>query len=307
MKIIYRHYEPGKNLEEFQAQIYNAATKNLPGSNAASAAQILQRYETEKVDPQGVRYALKEDESPLAYVQTRITENPQQTWIGYPWAVPDCSSDVQEKLWTETFEYIKKRDLETAEEVKIVIGYFDERWEEQIAFAKKKGFEEDDRGYQFALDVIKGSDVDYSSYSARLANTKDIEALIELCKADPDVSGAFPTEEAWLSYFQDRVLPDGNTILVFDSQNQLVCAGAPLHGFSEDGVIVRFSAILPGSEAAFKPLLIEICKRCVERGWEDLPLLFFGGNERNRRKTAEELGGIIRTTTIAFAMTAKRS
>jgi hypothetical protein len=307
MKIIYRHYEPGKNLEEFQAQIYNAATKNLPGSNAATAEQIQQRYETEKVDPEGVRYALKEDDSPLAYVQTRITENPQQTWIGYPWAMPDCLPEVQEKLWMETFEYIKKRDLEKTEERKIVIGYFDERWGDQIAFAKEKGFEEDDKGYQFALDVNKGSMAEYSGYSTRLAGMDDMDALIALCKADPDVSGAFPTEEAWVSYFQDRVLPDENTILIFDSQGQLVCAGAPLHGFSDDGVIVRFSAIRPDSEAALRPLLIEISKRCVERGWGNQPLLFFGGNERNRAKTAEELGAIIRTTTIAFAMTVKRS
>lgn len=310
LKVIYRHYEAEKGLEELQAQIYNSATKDLPRSTPASAEQILQRYRTENIDPKAVRYALKEDGSPLAYVQTRVTSNPEgekTTWIGYPWGIPGCPPEVQEKLWAEAFEYVKNRVLEEMEEAKFIIGFFNEAWENQIAFAKDKGFEEEDRGYQYGLDVRKASEAAHPGYSTRIANENDLTALIELCKADPALRGAFPNEDAWISYFKDKVLPDGNTILLFNEKGRLICVGAPLHGFSEDGVIVRFSATLPNYESAWKTLLVQISKRCIEQGWEDLPLLFFGDTERERSTIAEELGATIRTTSIGFSKTVKRA
>ncbi|MFW9917780.1 MAG: hypothetical protein ACFFGZ_19425 [Candidatus Thorarchaeota archaeon] len=310
MKFLYRQYEPGKGLEELQAQIYNSAVKDLPNSTPASAEQILQRYKSENTDPKGVRYALKEDGSPLAYVQTRVTTSPDRektTWIGYPWAMPDCLPEVQEKLWAETFEYVKNRALEEMEEAKFIIGYFNEAWEKQITFAKEKGFEEEDRGYQYGLDVRKASKVDHPGYSARIADENDLTALVELCNADPALRGAFPNEDAWVSYFKDKVLPDGNTILLFNDEGRLICAGAPLHGFLENGVIVRFSAALPSYESAWKTLLVQISKRCVDQGWEDLPLLFFADTERERAAIAEELGAKVRTTSIGFSKTIKRS
>jgi hypothetical protein len=284
--------------------------KDLPNSTPASAEQILQRYKSENTDPKGVRYALKEDGGPLAYVQTRVTTNPEgkkTTWIGYPWAMPDCPSEIQEKLWAETFEYAKNRALKEMEEAKFTIGFFNEVWEEQITFAKEKGFEEEDHGYQYALDVLKASEAEHPGYSTRIAKESDLTALIELCQADPALRGAFPSEEGWTSYFKDRVLPDGNTILVFNEEGRLICAGAPLHGFSEAGVIVRFSATLPNYETAWKTLLVQISKRCVEQGWADLSLLFFADTERQRSTIAGELGAAIRTTSISFSKTVKQS
>ncbi|MFX1284020.1 MAG: hypothetical protein ACFFB5_10215 [Promethearchaeota archaeon] len=300
MKVNYLYYEPNKGFEELQAQIYNEDTKKYKTRVTASAELIRQRYETEKPDPKGIRYAFKEGGNPLAYIQTRVTEanenTKRRTWIGYPWAVEACP-DVQEKLYNEMFEYIKKRDPEN----EIVMGYFSDSFTESVSFAKSKGFEIIDEGYRYAIDVQKASKEEVSGYSKRMATMDDLEALIELCKSDPNLKNAFPNEEAWISYFQNRVLPDKHTMLL-SKDNQLVCAGAPLEGITQEGLIVRFLATRPGYENLRKALLVEISKHNIETGWQDKPLLMNVGNQEDLIATVKELGGTIQDTQILFGL-----
>jgi hypothetical protein len=305
MKVKYSYYEPNKGFEEIQAQIYKSATTRYGTQIAITAEQIQQRYETENTDPKGVRYALKENGNPLAYIQTRVTEadenTERRTWIGYPWIVEGCPTEVQEKLFNEMFEYVKQRDPDN----EIVMGYFPDCWKECVFFAKSKGYEVIDKGFQYIIDVQKASRVDLLSYSARIATLDDLDALVELSKADPSLKSAFLNEEARVSYFKDHVLPDGHTILL-SKDNQLICAGAPLKGLREDGIVVRFSTTRSGFEDATKALLIEISKHLVEIGWLDDPLI----NESRRSRLnhedqismIKELGGKIQGTFSLFGL-----
>ncbi len=306
MKVIYRTYEPG--FEDFQAQIFNAS---IGGSRAApvTAEQIKHRYETENTDPQGVRYALTEDGRPLAYVQTRITTEPEpRTWIGYPWAAPDCPPEVQEALWEETYQYIKERDLESVSERKVVMCCVQDPAGRHNAFARSKGFKEEDRASQYFIDVQKASQVECPPFNRRIANENDLGLLIELAKVDTGLSQGFPDEDAMISYFRDRVLPDGHTVLLFDQDGQIVAAGAPLHGYVEDGVLIRFAATRPGFESALKALLVEISKHCLDQGWSDVPLLFGVGYGAPAHQTmiAEELGATAEVTNVLFAKMIKK-
>lgn len=300
MKVKYSYYEPNKGFEELQAQIYNEYAKKYERYGIATAEQIRQRYESEKPDPKGIRYALKEDSSPLAYIQTRVTEltgdTKRRTWIGYPWAAEDCP-EVQEKLYSEMWEYIKQRDPEN----EIVMGFLSDCFTEPISFAKSKGFEIIDKGYQYAIDVQRASKEETQGYTVRMGTIKDLDALIELCKSDPDLRNAFPNEEAWISYFKDRVLPDGHTILI-SKDNQLVCAGAPLRGAIAGGIIVRFLATRPDYEDSRKALLIGISKHNIETGWQDDPLLINVGNQEDLIAMVKELGGTIFDTQILFGL-----
>ena len=300
MKVNYSYYEPNKGFEKLQAQIYNEFTKKYERHSTTTSEQIRQRYETEIPDPKRIRYSFKEDGSPLAYIQTRVTEatenTKRRTWIGYPWAAEDCP-EVQEKLYSEMFEYIKQRDPEN----EIVMGYISDCFTEPISFAKSKGFEIIDEVVQYAIDVQKASEIESQGFTVRIATIEDLDALVELVKSDPDTKDAFPNEEAWISYFKDRVLPDGHTVLLL-KDNQLVCAGAPLKGLVEDGIIIRFSAVRPGFEDARKDLIVEISKHNIESGWQDYSLLMYPGTQEDQKAFLKKLGATIYVTQILFGL-----
>ncbi|MFQ5979271.1 MAG: hypothetical protein ACE5OZ_14180 [Candidatus Heimdallarchaeota archaeon] len=300
MKAIFRYYTPDEGLEDIQAEVYGKNMKNL-GGTLATANQIRQRYQAEKVDPQGVRYALKEDGSPLAYIQTRLSSNPDRTFIGYPWAMPDCPPEIQEKLFSETFEYIKKRDLKPDSQWKFVMGFWHDTWRKQIAFAKKNGFTIDDKRFQYVLNARAIGKADDQAYFAKVGQKHDLKSLVELGEADPEIITAFPNKDAMTGYFKDRVLTDGHCIILFDQSNKPIAAGAILPGFSTSGNLLRFSASRPGYDNLWKTLLVEISSYCVEQGWEETPLLFSCSSERNRPRIAEELKATLQLTEIMFS------
>jgi hypothetical protein len=268
MSVIYLYYEPEKGFEEIQAEIYNdELRRNLETAFlTVFAEQITQRYKSENKDPKGVRYALKKDGSPLAYIQTTISESPPRVWIGFPWALKNCPVEVQEKLFTEMLEYVQEKHPER----EVVMGYLSESWKNQNDFAKKKGFRKIDEAYFYSL---KTDSVDIKvdeEFTTKIGNPDDLDILIELSKADPEINSAFPDERARISYFKNRVLPDGHTILVF-KDDQLICASAPLKGYYT-GIMFRFLAIRPGFEKAYRTLVTKMAVHCKEQQWEE-PLL----------------------------------
>ncbi len=276
LKVNYKFYETGKNFEEVQAQIYNAAIKGT-GAFEVTPENIKQRYQSENPDPKGIRYAFKEDGTPLAYIQTRVTKVPEpQTWIGPPWAVPECPSEVKTKLYSEMYEYIKERDLKKSPEQKLMMGYFEEVLEDQINFAKENGFELDNTAYEFHLNVERVGKEKAPDLKSRIATSNDLDPLLELSNVDPRLKDVFPNNDARTAYFRDKVLPDGHTQLIFNEKNELICAGAPLKGYVKDGTIIRFTAVRPGSDDALRTLIVEICKHCVEQGWNDNPIIVYG-------------------------------
>ncbi|MHA1993985.1 MAG: hypothetical protein ACW97Z_05555 [Candidatus Hodarchaeales archaeon] len=299
MKIIYRYYEPDQGFEELQAQIYNDELKRNPQSafGKASADQIKQRYINEKKDRLGVRYALDEQGHPLAYIQTTFTNSPPQTWIGYPWAMEHCPVEVQEFLYEEMLDYVLKKFPEN----EIVMGYFTETWKRQTEFAKNKGFLIKDKAFFYSLDTKEVKKDSNHEFTIRKGAIDDINILIDLCKNDSNIKEAFPNDEAWKSYFEDRVIPDNHVIMIF-RDNLLVAAGAPLRGYVEDGIIVRFTAIRPGFEDTWKILLREIALHCNDLSWNESLLFSSFTNGDLASKIAEDLGASLRDTQVLFVL-----
>ena len=277
MKVIYRHYEPEQNLEGIRAKIYTTAS-GLP----ATADQI--RVQALNSDPKLMRFAFTEKDEPLAYISASGSDS--QPWtigMGYPWALPGCPSNVQEKIFKDLVSYIKRN--EKIQEISTGVALSSKIADEQIRFFTEKGFTEKERVFLYSLDYdIKEVSSwkltkEIQSFSSQVATSKDVNRLIEVCQSDPNVRNAFPTPEAWKSYFKDRVLKDGHAVMVFKG-NQVVAASAPLRlkpdGIflrgNEERIIMRFQATRPGNQDAWKRLLIELTKECVAAGWTDLPL-----------------------------------
>ncbi|MFX1515933.1 MAG: hypothetical protein ACFFC6_06460 [Promethearchaeota archaeon] len=275
MKIIYRHYEPNQGLEDFQAKIYSEVT-----ARPTSGEEIRARYKDQKKDPKTTLYALTEEGAPLAYVQaTDSTSHIGRTHISYPWALPACPADVQEKIFDELLTYLLQREHTVEITAPLVLDV--EGIDERIEFFTNKGFSEKERlyyySYDFEIDEICSWTITDESYTCRAATLEDLEKLLELCKADPNWQ--FLTQEVATNYFTNKVLKDGNAVLVFHN-NQVVATGAILRvqpGVSvligkEERILLRFSAIRPKYHDAWKHMLIELANKCVKLGWTDVPL-----------------------------------
>jgi hypothetical protein len=275
MKVVYQYYEPEKGLENLQAKIYSEVT-----GRPASAEDIRARYKDQKKDPKTTLYALTEDGAPLAYIQaTDSTSHIGRTHISYPWALPTCPTQVQEKIFDELLTYLLQREhtLEITAPLVIDIEGIDKR----IEFFTNKGFSEKERlyyfSYDFEIDEVCSWTITNESYTCRAATLEDLEQLLDLCKADPNWQ--FLTQEVAIHYFTTRMLKDGNAVLVFQN-NQVVATGAirrvqpgdsVLIG-KEERILLRFSAVRPKHHDAWRRMLIELANECVKLGWTDVPL-----------------------------------
>jgi hypothetical protein len=271
MKVIYRFYEPNQGLEEVQAKIFNFNMENLETyDQRGDPEEIRKRYEFNLTDPKQVRFAFTEEGEPLAYIQSRINQN-KTISIGYPWAMPKCPSEVQEKIFDELFNYIK--DKKKPKEINYWLFY---KWREQIDFFERKGFSKKIEGYRYEFDVLETSKLDLlnnNHYRSRLATDDDLGLLLEVSLLDKDMNNAGFTEKWLRSYFTEKVLKDGHCILVFKN-DQIVCSSAPLR-FKENNkeiIILRFTATKPGNEKAWLPLISHITQECLRIGWNDVPL-----------------------------------
>ncbi len=139
MNVEYRHYAPNQGLEEQQAKVFNEAAK--PPILATGKA-IQERYELENVDPKTIRYAMTADGTMPAYCQARDYPALGETHIGYPWALPQCPSDVQEKLFDELLAYLKERKEPLTIRTPVALD-----WDIQIAFFKKTGWFVSDQNF----------------------------------------------------------------------------------------------------------------------------------------------------------------
>lgn len=286
MKVVYRHYKPNQGLEELPEKIYPVVTGFPAGVSGfpTTADQMRDWFETREHDPKTIRFALAEDGRPLAFVFARDSRShPGRTHVSYPWALPDCPNKVQEKIFHDLFEYIRKR--KDIREITGPVYVNATNAEEQIKFFQRKGFTEKERycRYCFDFDITETSKWkmtdEVSAFDSRLATIEDLDRLIEICQADPYMRNAFPTQEASRSYFEERVLKDGHAVLILQG-DQVIAAGAALR-YQPDGlflcadeerILMRFSATRPGYLQAWKRLLIELAKECLVAGWADIPL-----------------------------------
>ncbi|MFX0051481.1 MAG: hypothetical protein ACFFAJ_16980 [Candidatus Hodarchaeota archaeon] len=279
MDVQYCYYEKDQGLEELQVKIFNYNMRALKTPDqVARAEEIKERYERENPDSKQIRFALTKDGKPLAYIQSRFSKE-NKVAIGYPWAMPECPKNVQEKLFDEMLSYLIKR---RPKEINYWLYY---KWEKQIDFFKRKHFVRKIKGikYEFEIDKTSRINLPDSIFTSRLATEEDLDSLIEISLLDEDMGNAGFTKNWLRKYFTDKVLPDGKCVLVFDQDAQIVCASAPLKQHNEiegDYIILRFAATRPGYEEAWRVLINRIAKICVETGWIDTgPLVVFSGSD----------------------------
>ena len=142
---------------------------------------------TRKKDLKTTRYALTEDGEPLAYVQaTNSTSQVGRTHISYPWAMPSCPVEVQEKIFDDLLAYLKQRK-ETLEITSPIVAY-SLNIEEKIQFMQKKGFVEKERIYVYLLDLDVNEISNWemtngvNSFTSRLATIEDLDQLTQICQ-----------------------------------------------------------------------------------------------------------------------------
>lgn len=277
MKIKYRTFEPEQGFGEIQAKIYTTAS-GLP----ARAEEIEQRNINRGADM--TRYALTEKGEPLGYITAYDSDSePGRSGIGFPWTMPGAPAEVQTKLFKDMITFLKSR--ETTREIGTAVVLTSKIADKQLDFFKSQGFVEKERVYRYNLDydIIDVStwkkSKDISTFTSRKATHDDLKLLLELSQADPYIKSAFPTPEAWKNYFTDRVLEDNHAILVFEN-SQVVAASAALRlkpdqqfllG-KDERIIMRFTAIRPGYQHAWKCLLIAIAREAQAAGWTKIPL-----------------------------------
>jgi hypothetical protein len=277
VEINYKKWEPNKGLEEIQAKIYTEVS-----GLSANAAQIGPR--NDRRGAEATRYALTKDGAPLAYVTSYSDpSDSSRAGIGYPWAMPDCPKEAQDKIFNDLFSYLKEN--EEIREIRTGIVVNSKIKNEMIEYFKANGFVEIERAFQYNIDLsvnetaaLKLSD-DVAGFTSKVATESDIDTLIEVSLADQYLRNAFSTEEEFREYFKDRVLKDGHAIIIFEG-DKAIAASAPLR-FQPDGafltgdeerIIMRFTAVRPGYEHAWHKLVIELAKECKSAGMADIPI-----------------------------------
>ncbi|MFW9793680.1 MAG: hypothetical protein ACFFEE_05235 [Candidatus Thorarchaeota archaeon] len=225
MNLVYKKWNPDEKLEEVQAKIYTDVS-GLPARPQEIKPRNIQRGED------ATRYVLSKDGAPLAYVTSWINdENPTEGGIGYPWSMKDCPEKAKLKIFDELFKHLKEE--KKLEEINTGIVLNSKIAKDQITFFKERGFEESERAYRYTKDIdieeltSKKLEGKYAKLKSKIASKDDIDALIEICLADPQLRRAFPDEDGFRNYFENRVLPQGNAIMLFDG-DKLVAASAAL-------------------------------------------------------------------------------
>lgn len=277
MNVVYKKWNPDEKLEEVQAKIYTGAS-GLPARPDQIKPRNIERGED------STRYALTKEGEPLAYVTSWLSdENPKEGGIGYPWSLENCPPEAKEKIFNELFTHLKKdkklKDIRTGIVLTSKIA------KEQIKFFEERGFKEDERAYRFTKDLnvekmaSKKLEGKGAKLTSRPATKDDVDLLIEVALSDPQLRRAFPDEAGFRNYFETRVLEDGHAILVLDG-DKVVAASAALKlkpdGIflfgDEERILMRFTAITPGYNYAWKRLVVEIAKEVKSAGWKDIPI-----------------------------------
>ncbi len=277
MEVKYTIWEPDIGLEDIQAEIFSHA------SGIPERAEVIRERNLQRA-PEMTRYALSKEGKPLAYVTARDSSSETgRTYVGYPWTMPSCPSDVQLKIFDEMMNYLDVR--EETKEIGTTIIQRSKLRDTQLDFFKSRGFVEDTHIFRYILplDVVETSNLEVSNEAAALtskvATENDMDHLVEIFLADESLRNQISDEEGIKSYFRDRVLKDGHAVILFDG-DKVVAATAPLRFQpnnarvfgDEERIIMRFTAMKPGYNYAWPRLLVELAKECKKAGWTDIEI-----------------------------------
>lgn len=258
MNIIYKNYEPNKDFDEIQANLYNEAVKPYNGSHV-TAEQIKKRHENNKPDFNGIRFAFTPENKPLAYIQYYYYSNlSEKLYIGYPWAVKNCPADIQEEMFQNLLDYIKKKYPGEP----IFLGYFSNKYKKVSQFALDHGFIQNHENLTYEGDIQTLSKLSNKDLEWKKATKEDINLLSDLGQVDPDISKAMNRSQ-FENYLEGRVFPDGHCFMLLES-NKAVAACAPLK-IRENIALMRFSAIRDGKLDYQKKLIIQFSQYLVNQ------------------------------------------
>lgn len=257
LKIIYKIYQPDKGYEEIQAKIYNHNSgRNVTGK------EIQERFEREKVDPNSIRYAFNEDMKPLAYVQARDYPQMGEIHIGYPWALPDCPIEVQEKLFDDLFEYMMNRKTE----LKLKMSVLNE--DKYLHFINRKDFKKEREFFNYDVSIKDGLQIDpeLQGYSSRYAKKEDFKDIV-----DTYINGFFNGDENRRQQIESiitRAFERDVLILMF--KNQKLIGGASFSKNDPPEEFIRPGPFftLPDFEDCIITLIQKISTHVKENNWD---------------------------------------
>lgn len=261
MEVVYKTYEPDKGYEKIQAEIYNNAVKKYNGQpvTAESIAQRLKSFDPPQ-DTNGLFFAFTKDDKPLSYIQYRFYEK-TKLYIGHAWAVEDCPKEVQQEMYNKIFDYVTKKYPDNKE---IYLGYVFDHFSDAVEMIKAQGFEHYNSitFYSVKLEDLTKLEAD-PKYSGREATMDDFETLITL-SLNSNVSSM--GEITLRSYFKDKVLKDGNCVILFEG-DKAIASTAILEGFFDGKEsLTRFVALHNDHLDSYKSLLVYLAKYALSKG-----------------------------------------
>ena len=200
---------------ERQAELYNFATKNLPGPNSQNATKegILARMNLQLFDPNGIMYALvKSTGLFIAYCQSiQVTETIIR--IGYPWSRPNVSDEIKTSLLNQLIAYYKRKY--PTRKLEFEIYTLDSRWQKEIKWLEQKGFKF--LRYWF-WPIINISDISFNEndfkYNIIEAQKSDFQLIKPLFNENDDIK-RFRSVDPELQESRFKVLLETSKFHVF--------------------------------------------------------------------------------------------
>lgn len=158
------------------------------------------------------------------------------------------------------------------------MGYINANYTEMHEFAKSKGFVEKNRFTRFNFDLEKAKTIDAPHYATKIISLDELDTIVELAKGDLTFMENFDGESSLITYFKDKVLPEGHTVVVLDEKGQYIAAGAALTGNVKGATLIRATILRTGFEAVFRTMIAALANYCQENGMEKDPLAIFVSN-----------------------------
>ena len=285
MTVTYTTYMPDRGFEAKQSTIYSNSVEKYDGQPVTedSIKKRMQRELKSKIKPdfEGLRFAIGENDVPLAYINYLQYSGTEEVYIGYPWYDPNQSEatpEVRDILFTDLLQYIEAKFSDRP----IVMGYINANYTEMHEFAKTKGFVEKNRftRYQFDLETAKA--IDAPHYATKIVILDNLDIMVELAKTDLKFMENFNDESSLITYFKDKVLPEGHTIVVLDERGQYIASGAALTGNIKGATLIRATILRPGFEDAFRTMVVALANYCQDNNMDKDPLAIFVSNRTTR-------------------------
>ena len=293
--IKYETYKPESGFEQMQADIYNSVASKY-GGTTVTAKDIENRIKIghPKQDTNGIRFAVDENGQGLAYIQYRLYTNGTQLYIGYPWARNECPPEVQDKLYNDLVSYLKSK-FSSDEYKDLYLGYISNNFTDVVNWIKNKGFEYYNSYSYFEadLEILMNLEVK-SDVEVKEASENDLNLLVDL---GMNSSMKSMGEEGLRSYFRDKVLPDGNCIIIF-KDNKPIASTAVLNGyFNNKASHLRFTAVRDGFDGYYTTLLKHTASISLKNGLSLPVRMNIGYKLREKRKFIIERSKEISTST----------